>query len=414
MQTAPPAAPFAVLPDLASRQSGGSVVGANDELFAERENLINPAPAEFRPYTFGPKGQIMDGWETRRRRETGYDWAVVRLGTAGVIRGVIVDTAFFIGNYPPFCSVEAAAVEPLGAQPTAVELAEADWHEIVPRSALKGDTANPFEVASELRFTHVRLNIFPDGGVARLRVHGEALPDPRWALDTDRDLAALENGGRVLDCSNRFYSSPDNILRSGPARVMGEGWETSRRRDDGNDWAVVQLAAQAEIDRIEIDTTCFVGNAAGSARVTGCDATAADPEHPDSWFELLPRTRLEPDTVHRFRLDRTAVRRPVSRVRLDIFPDGGLARFRVHGSPTAAGRAAIFRTWADRLPETALLQQLTGFAGAEADAVAQLVAARPFGSDDKALTAAVARLLASAPLAGDERAAAAWRALTGV
>ncbi|HWM04928.1 MAG TPA: allantoicase, partial [Actinophytocola sp.] len=198
---------WTLLPDLASRRVGGSVVWANDELFAERENLIRASEPVFQPATFGHKGQIYDGWETRRRREPGTDEAVIRLGLPGVVHGVVVDTAFFTGNYPPFCSVEACGVE---GYPTPAELADADWQTLVPRAPLAGDTKNPFDVNDSRRFTHVRLTIHPDGGVARLRVHGEPVADPRLLDLTSMDLAALENGASIAGCSNMFYSSPAN------------------------------------------------------------------------------------------------------------------------------------------------------------------------------------------------------------
>jgi allantoicase len=223
---------FRSLPDLASRAAGGAVVWANDELFAEKENLIVPAPAEHRPATFGHKGQVYDGWETRRRRgadRESCDSAIVRLGVPGVVRGVVVDTAWFTGNYPPEVSVEAAYVP---GHPSVQELLERHWTTIVERSRVDGDTRNPFDVASGRRWSHVKLSIYPDGGVARLRVHGEGLLDPQFA-ELPLDLAALENGGRITGCSNMFYSSPNNLLLPGTARTMGDGWETSRRRDTG-------------------------------------------------------------------------------------------------------------------------------------------------------------------------------------
>ncbi|CRK58641.1 Allantoicase [Alloactinosynnema sp. L-07] len=314
------------LPDLASRRFGGSVMWANDESFAERENLITPAAPEFRPATFGLKGQVYDGWETRRRRTAGDDSAVIRLGLPGVIRAVVVDTAFFTGNYPPECTVEACAAV---GYPSADELT--GWETVVPRAPLSGDTRNLFEAASDRRYTHVRLTIHPDGGVARLRVHGEPVADPAL-LDPDAlDLAALANGGRITDCSNKFYSNPDNLLAPGQATVMGEGWETARRRDSGNDWVLVRLAAEGVIRFAELDTTHFKGNAPGWAQLTG----AADVDGP--WFPLLDRTRLQPDTRHRF----PVAGGPVSHVRLDIYPDGGMARLRLHGGLTAAGNSAL-------------------------------------------------------------------------
>src|SRR2546426_1005120 len=194
-------ADWEAMPDLASRRFGGGVVWANDELFAERENLIKPGAPVFQPATFGHKGQIYDGWETRRRREPGHDQAIVRLGLPGLIRGIVVDTTFFTGNYPPFASIEGCAVEDY---PAPEEIT--DWATLVPRSPLEGNARNEFDVTAGRRLTHVRLSIYPDGGVARLRVHGYPLPDLSFLDTSSFDLAALENGARIFGCSNMFYS----------------------------------------------------------------------------------------------------------------------------------------------------------------------------------------------------------------
>ncbi|MEU8249370.1 allantoicase [Nonomuraea sp. NPDC048916] len=308
---------FTALPDLALRTLGGSVVAASDESFAEKESLIRPGRPGFQPATFGGKGQIYDGWETRRRREPGHDWAIVRLGLPGVIRGVVIDTAWFKGNYPPYASVEGTEA---GGHPSPAELQAARWTELVPRSGLKGDAEHPFEVADERRYTHVRLNMYPDGGIARLRVHGEARPDLSVYDGLGLDLAALQNGALVTACSDEFYSSPNNAIAPGLARHQAEGWETARRRDGGNDWLVIRLAGRGVIRLAEIDTTNLLFNAPGAVSLTGLDG--------DREIGLLPRTRLQPDTPHRFRIDHTA---PVTHVRVDIHPDGGLARVRLHG-----------------------------------------------------------------------------------
>jgi allantoicase len=227
--------------------------------------------------------------------------------------------------------------------PSPAELAGADWTEIVPRSPLKGDAAQPFEVTGvERRFTHVRLNIFPDGGVARLRVHGEVVPDPRLLTGLTVDLAALENGARVVDCSNMFYSSPDNMLFPGLARNQAEGWETARRRDPGNDWAIVRLAAPGVIRLAEFDTTHLKFNAPGAVSLSGVDARGGSPDDAEAWHELLERTRLQPDGRHRFRLPGD---REVTHVRVDIHPDGGLARLRLLGDLTPEGERLLTARW---------------------------------------------------------------------
>jgi allantoicase len=311
---------FVTLPDLASRAFGGGVVYANDEFFAAADHLVLPTPPIHAPRTFDHKGQVYDGWETRRRREPGSDVAIVRLGAPGVIRGVDVDTSFFTGNFPPYASVDGLAVD---GYPSASALSAAEWIPLVPRSPLKGDSRNLFAVADGRRFTHVRLTIHPDGGVARLRVHGEPVPDPSL-LPSEFDVAAIVNGAAVTGCSNTFYGHPEKMLMPGLALHMGDGWETSRRRDDGNDWVEIRLATPAVISLVDLDTTHFKGNSPGWASVSGRSGGS-------DWFEILPRVALTPDTPHRFRV------RPAgeaTHARLDIFPDGGMARLRLHGRPS--------------------------------------------------------------------------------
>ncbi|GGL09367.1 putative allantoicase [Sphaerisporangium melleum] len=320
------------LPDLALRSYGGSVLAASDESFAERQALIRPGRPAFQPGTFGPRGQVYDGWETRRRRDPGHDWAIVRLGMPGVIRGVVVDTAWFTGNYPPHAWVEACE---MAGHPSVAELTAAAWTEIVPKSPLTGDSEHFFAVPGGRRYTHVRLNIHPDGGVARLRVHGEVVPDRALWADMPVDLAALENGALVTACSDEFYSSPLNVIAPGLPRHQAEGWETARRRDGGHDWLVVRLAAPGVIRLAELDTANLVYNAPGAAALHGADARGGGTPGEDAeWFDLLSRTALQPDTRHRFRLTGERV---VTHVRLAIHPDGGMGRLRLYGTPAPPG-----------------------------------------------------------------------------
>ena len=368
---------FVRLPDLASRALGGAVICANDEAFAAKENLVLPGPATVRT-AFGHRGKEYDGWETRRRRSPGHDWAIVRLGAPGVVAGVVVDTAFFTGNHAPRASVDGAAVE---GHPSAGELLKADWQPLLPLSDLAGDTANAFAVESDRRVTHVRLNIHPDGGVARLRVHGAVLPDPRLLDAGPFDLAAQENGARVTGVSDEYFGRPQQLIGRGLARNMGEGWETRRRRGPGNDWVELALACEGVVTLAELDTSYFLHNAPGSASVTGVGE--------DGEVVLLPRTRLLPDTRHRFVLEAGP---GVDRVRLDVFPDGGMARLRLWGRPTAAGREALGRRWFDALPDVQALEVL-GEAGVPAADAGRLVGSRPLGEE---LPPAVARLVRGA------------------
>jgi len=278
----------------------------------------------------------MDGWETRRRRTPGYDWCIVRLGLPGIIRGVIVDTSYFRGNYPEACSIEACNV---AGQPTVEQLTdEANaWTEILPRLPLEGDTQNPFTIQSEQRFTHLRLNIYPDGGVARLRVYGEVAPD--WsslgAAEREIDLVAVENGGLVLSCSDMFFGHRHNLIMPGRAMNMSDGWETKRRRGPGHDWVIIKLGTPGTIDRLEVDTSYFKGNFPDSCSLEACHAVDASVESLTdllaSWKSVLPRTKLQGHTRHHFAGELLKVGR-VSHVRFSIFPDGGVSRLRVYGS----------------------------------------------------------------------------------
>jgi allantoicase len=315
---------FAALPDLASRRLGGSVLYATDELFAAKENLIKPEPAVFAAGEFGAKGKIYDGWESRRRREPGNDHAIMRLGVPGIVHGVAVDTSFFRGNYPPQVSLEAVSVD---GYPSAAELSQLDWRPLVARSPVTGDAGNWYPVVAPRHCTHVRLSIYPDGGVARCRVHGEPVPDPRFLTGTI-DLVAIENGGQLIECSNAFYSSAWNLIMPGRPASMADGWENSRRRDGGFDYATFALAAAGLVRQVEIDTSYFVGNAPGSARLLAAAGRPPETSSALDWAELLPPVKLEPDTRQRFLIERAD---PVTDVRLEVFPDGGLARLRVLG-----------------------------------------------------------------------------------
>jgi allantoicase len=323
--------PMDLLVDLASERLGGRVIAANDEFFAPKENLVKEGDPVWDPDKFTSRGKWMDGWETRRRREPGHDWAVVRLGIAGVVHHTIVDTAHFTGNFPESASVEAID---LPSNPTLVELVRdpGRWTEIVSRTPLRGDAQNEFPVAHPGPVTHVRLVTYPDGGVARLRVLGEPVP-PAGLLDGEHelDLALLHNGARAIDCSDRHYSSPNRMLVPGRARGMWDGWETRRRRGAGNDWAVVRLAGRGTIGKVEVDTAYFKGNAPSSTDVEAIDAARASigDLRFAAWSTLLPEKPVKPDSRHIWsELEEVG---PVTHLRLNIHPDGGIARFRAFG-----------------------------------------------------------------------------------
>ncbi|HEV2178481.1 MAG TPA: allantoicase [Terriglobia bacterium] len=315
--------------DLACDRLGGAVLAASDEFFAGKENLIKAGDPVFVAGKYTDRGKWMDGWETRRKRVPGHDWAVVRLGVPGLIHGVAVDTRFFTGNYPEQASLEACT-----ASADAYSDTLAGWIELVPPSALAGDTVNEFEVRNPLRFTHVRLNIFPDGGVARLRIHGEALPDWRH-LGPEIDLAAAAYGATVVTSSDQHYGQPLNLIMPGPGRDMSDGWETRRRRGPGHDWVTLRLAAEGVIERVEVDTSHFKGNAPAACSLD-VSLTGEDNEE-GPWTEVLRKIPLQADAQHIFRNELTSA--PARFSRFHIYPDGGVSRLRLIGRMTEAGRA---------------------------------------------------------------------------
>jgi allantoicase len=324
---------FTALADLASARVGARALAANDEFFAPKSNLVKPEPAIFVPGKFTARGKWMDGWETRRRRIPGHDWCVVALGMRGVIRGVNIDTRHFTGNYPSHCSIEAID----SARPPAPALCATEgqpWVTLLAKSPLRGDSDNFLQVADGRPWTHVRLNIFPDGGVARLRVYGEVSVD--WKRISERrspiDFASITNGGLVIGVSDMHFGAKDNLIMPGRAANMGDGWETRRRRGPGYDWAIVRLGTTAILSKVEIDTNHFKGNYPESASLEGCAAASSSLHDLDSasWSEILPRTPLKADQRHAFTSALSKVG-PVSHVRLNIFPDGGISRLRVYG-----------------------------------------------------------------------------------
>jgi allantoicase len=316
----------------------------------------------------------MDGWESRRKRVPGHDWCIVRLGAPAIVYGFVVDTSFFRGNFPSHASIEGVLAR-LDAHPESLE----GWTEIVPKSELKGDSKNAIGCKPVL-VSHLRLNIFPDGGVARLRVHGEAIPDFR-KVPYELDVAAIENGGRSLSCSDMFFGVRHNILMPGRAPNMSDGWETRRRRSPGFDWNLVALAGRSKIRAIEIDTNHFKGNFPDTCSIETCDADAREIEHGSAqWREILPRTKLQAHTRHFF-VEELDASEPATHVRLCVHPDGGVSRMRVFGSLTEDAHLDLGLTRINAMPLPSAEKALLACCGSAKWAKA-LAAKRPFPDEE--------------------------------
>ena len=323
---------FTHLTDLAAERLGGKVIFCTDDFFAEKENLLKPGRGVSIPDKYTDRGKWMDGWESRRKRTEGNDWCIVQLATSGKIHGIDIDTNHFLGNHPPFASVEAVNHPPMEN----IDFANLHWKTIIPKSPLQPGAQNFFEITDHDVYTHLRLHIYPDGGVARLKVYGEVYKD--WSNVDGREilnLADATNGARAILCNDMFFSHMENLIMPGRGINMGDGWETKRNRTPGNkDWVIVRLAHKGKIEKILIDTCHFKGNYPDSCLIEGCDIAYKDESKLDSdttqWTTLLPQSKLSADHEHFFQ-EEIVNKGPFTHVRLSIFPDGGVSRMRLWG-----------------------------------------------------------------------------------
>ena len=322
---------FAKHTDLAAERLGGKVLYATDDFFAEKENLIKSGRGIFITDKYTDRGKWMDGWESRRKRTPGHDWAVVKLATSGQVMGFDIDTNFFLGNHPPYASIEAAYIHSDNII-TDWDSASVEWKEILPKSFLDAGSQNFYECNSTELFTHIRLHIYPDGGVARLRVYGEVFKD--WdevTVDEEIDLMAAINGGLALDCNDMFFSAMENLTMPNRGANMGDGWETKRNRTPNNrDWVILKLATIGTIKRIIVDTCHFKGNYPDSCMIEGCLSENNEDVINDKveWTVITPNHKLSADNEHEYKIDNASL---YSHVRLNIYPDGGISRLRIFG-----------------------------------------------------------------------------------
>jgi allantoicase len=358
--------------DLITAPVGGRVVACNDEFFAAAENLITAAePISNDEYT--DRGKWMDGWETRRRREPGHDWCVLALGLPGKVEEVVVDTSFFTGNYAESFSLEGCG------EGDDSRLEEANWEMVLPETGLTGDSKATFPVDNPHRFTHLRLNIFPDGGVARLRVNGTPIPDQSQVCPEDGlvDLLSMLVGGEALEASDVHYSPPSNLLRPTEPAGMWDGWETKRRRGPGNDWVVFRLGMPGTVESVVIDTRHFKGNAPGwiSASFSGDG---------EDWAPALDRVPVSPHEVAVLDLA-TPVR--AGFLKLDIHPDGGLARVKALGRPNAEAAIRLRLDYLNSLADSDALRFFRMACAARSWAEA-MASNRPYPDFESVTTAA--------------------------
>lgn len=328
--------PYQQWVDLASRRLGGQVLDCSDDFFAEMENLIKASEPVFIADKYTDRGKWMDGWESRRKRlktlpsgelEDGFDWAILKLGATGVIRGFNVCTRFFAGNAPQQVQIEACQSHTNPDQDT-------QWTVIVDRQDVQPDSDNFIDCSSEQGWSHLRLTMFPDGGIARLRVYGQAKMDDHWRLPGEPiDLAYVKNGARSLACSDMFFSDMNNLIMPDRGFNMGDGWETKRRRGGREyDWVIIKLATPGNIARVLVDTAHFKGNFPDGFALQGI-YSLTDPGESADWQSIIERQGLTADAEHGYRDEIQTAQQCFTHVKLLMYPDGGISRLRVWGYP---------------------------------------------------------------------------------
>ena len=314
--------------NLASEKLGARTIYATDDFFAPKERLIDDADPVFIEGKFDDNGKWMDGWESRRKREPGHDYCIIALCKPGEIHGIVIDTRHFTGNYPPAASIDGCY------SPDSDPNENSAWDEIVCSRALKGDNLDSIVIQNESTFTHLRLNIFPDGGIARLRVYG--VPECHWEDSTDKivDLSSALNGGRAIICNDQHFGNMNNILSPGRGINMGDGWETRRRREPGFDWVIIALGHVGIIKAIEIDTAHFKGNFPHQCSISAAYLPSVDESNVADqslfWEELLPYQNMKMDHIHKYEQEIRDIG-SVTHLRLNIYPDGGISRLRAFG-----------------------------------------------------------------------------------
>jgi len=316
-------------PNLLSEKLGAKVLSCTDEFFASASRMLQDSEPVFIVGKFDDHGKWMDGWETRRRRNGGNDTAIVKLGLLGTIKGLDINTSHFTGNFPPAASVQVARCEGEPDERT-------EWVEIVPAKSLQGNSHHFVEIDDDRVWTHLRLNIFPDGGVARLRAYGQPACD--WESKDPGQLyevSALASGGRIVAYNDSHFGSPMPLLTPGRGVNMGDGWETRRRREPGNDWVIIELGHAATVEKIEIDTAHFKGNYPDRVSVQGALVKESTDQSLVTqamfWPVILGEQKTEMDKQHFYEGAVLQPVGPVSHVRVNMFPDGGISRVRIWG-----------------------------------------------------------------------------------
>jgi len=314
--------------DLAQPRLGSKVIFKTDDFFASAHRIIDPLSPVFKEGLFDKNGKWMDGWESRRKRTSGHDYLIVRLGKPGSIVKVDIDTSHFNGNQPSMVSLE-------GCYSKSNNIKNLKWKNLIIKKKTKANSHHIFNSSSKSIFTHVKLNIFPDGGVARLRLYGKISKENNNFANKTINLASLLNGASVIACNNEHFGKAENILAPGKAKNMGDGWETRRRRNNGFDWLILNSVKGKKIDKIEISTHHFKGNfpshcSLQAAFITNKRSSSSIVKSSNKWKFLMTKVNLSANKTHKFK-NRLMKYNKINFIKINIFPDGGISRFKIFG-----------------------------------------------------------------------------------
>ena len=342
---------------------GAKILHCTDQSFARASNLFSDRRPTFDPNEFGRQGKIMDSWESKRHNPQDKETVEFSLKNSSNFDLVHVSTEFHNGNQCPFVSL--SGWDELNKK----------WEVIVSKSELKAHSSHWFEVPVKLRKNWSKLSIsgYPDGGISRLGLYKsnevkglsdsvkEALKkekisvekctsiipkgeekvvikpedldpkvvDTRWMCINKSmpvDVASAEYGGKVLACTDEHYSPAHLILSSDLPSGMEDGLESSRSRGNHNEEVVVGLKNSCDINHLEFDFSYFLNNSPRDIDVYG--------EVDGEWIPMTEKTRVKPWCGNQLRIDCKPIR--TNKVRLRIFPDGGINRFKVFGVPAAS------------------------------------------------------------------------------
>ena len=314
--------------DLAQSRLGSKIVFKTNEFFAPAKRIINPWPPVFKEGVFDKHGKWMDGWETKRKRGKGYDYLILKLGRPGRISKIDIDTSYFSGNQPSKVSLHACFSK------KKLPNKNSKWTTILKKKPTKPNSHHFFNVKNKSIFTHIKLNIFPDGGVARIRIYG-SMKILKNFTGKVLNLTSVLNGATPIACNNEHFGRAENILATGMGKNMGDGWETRRSRGKNFDWLIIKCATAGKINKIQIDTHHFKGNypdkcSIQAALIDKKISSRAIVNNSKKWKLLLNKVKLHAHQKHNFK-NNLMKDKKVNYIKINIFPDGGISRIRVFG-----------------------------------------------------------------------------------